>query len=148
MLPFLAFTRLSNIRAAKSPTSPALIIAAWRGELRTAECRCKQVGSLPGQEGPWVRACWPEFRFSDLQSMVVALLAVLKTGAAYVPLDPSNPIDRLAFMVEDSNIACAITTSGTRDKLPQSIPNVITLDAEREAIDKESSRQLAVGVAY
>ncbi|NEE35741.1 AMP-binding protein, partial [Streptomyces sp. SID7982] len=34
--------------------------------------------------------------------LVVAILAVMRTGAAYLPLDPSYPADRLAFMIEDS----------------------------------------------
>ncbi|MET1537260.1 AMP-binding protein, partial [Burkholderia sola] len=43
--------------------------------------------------------------------MVVAVLAVLKSGAAYVPLDPGYPADRLAHMVEDSGMACLLTQS-------------------------------------
>ena len=40
--------------------------------------------------------------------MVIALLGILKTGAAYVPLDPSYPEDRLAFMREDACLSCLI----------------------------------------
>ncbi|MBR7518466.1 AMP-binding protein, partial [Mycobacterium tuberculosis] len=43
--------------------------------------------------------------------MVVAVLAVLKSGAAYVPLDPGYPAERLAHMVEDSGMACLLTQS-------------------------------------
>ncbi|MBA2711519.1 MAG: amino acid adenylation domain-containing protein [Tatlockia sp.] len=43
--------------------------------------------------------------------LVIAILAVLKTGAAYVPLDPAYPIARLESMVEDSNIAMLIANS-------------------------------------
>ncbi|NTI00371.1 AMP-binding protein, partial [Agrobacterium rhizogenes] len=41
--------------------------------------------------------------------MVVALLAVLKAGGAYLPLDPDYPADRLAFMVEDAKPLCVLT---------------------------------------
>ena len=41
--------------------------------------------------------------------MVVALLAILKTGAAYVPLDPGYPSARLAFMVADSGVSLLLT---------------------------------------
>ena len=41
--------------------------------------------------------------------MVVALLATLKAGAAYVPLDPDYPAERLAYMLEDSEPAVMLT---------------------------------------
>ena len=70
--------------------------------------------------------------------MVVALMAVLKTGAAYVPLDPSHPVERLAFMVEDARLGCLVTRSGIQKILPSSVPTVIALDSEAELIGKES----------
>ena len=50
--------------------------------------------------------------------MVVALLAILKAGAAYVPLDPEYPADRLAYMVEDSDIGLLLTQSWIRSRMP------------------------------
>jgi len=56
---------------------------------------------------------------------MVALLAILKSGAAYLPLDPEYPEDRLRFMLEDSAPAALLTQShlkklfaGIRDNLP------------------------------
>src|SRR6201999_1217277 len=43
--------------------------------------------------------------------MVVALLAVLKAGAAYVPLDPAYPLERLNFMLQDSAPVALLTQS-------------------------------------
>src|SRR5206468_721759 len=48
--------------------------------------------------------------------LVVALLAVLKTGAAYVPLDLSAPDERLAFMVRDTGARIAITDRNYGDR--------------------------------
>ena len=62
--------------------------------------------------------------------MVVALLAVLKTGAAYVPLDPSYPEERLSFMIEDARLGCVVTRNGIQKRLPTSVPTVIALDSE------------------
>ena len=50
--------------------------------------------------------------------MVVALLAVLKAGAAYVPLDPRYPQDRLAWMVEDSSLRWVLTEAETFAAMP------------------------------
>jgi amino acid adenylation domain-containing protein len=70
--------------------------------------------------------------------MVVALLAALKTGAAYVPLDPTYPEERLSFMIEDARLGCVITRHGIQKKLPTSVPTVIALDSEAEVIRNES----------
>ncbi|MFM8647452.1 MAG: non-ribosomal peptide synthetase, partial [Methylocystis sp.] len=49
--------------------------------------------------------------------MVVSLLGVLKSGAAYLPLDPEYPVERLAFMLRDSNARRLITTSEIYERL-------------------------------
>jgi amino acid adenylation domain-containing protein len=48
---------------------------------------------------------------------IVAILAVLKTGAAYLPIDPALPAARMKFMLEDAAPIAAITTAGLADRL-------------------------------
>ena len=43
--------------------------------------------------------------------LIIALLAVLKAGGAYLPLDPSSPRERLAFTMRDSQVAHLVTTT-------------------------------------
>ena len=50
--------------------------------------------------------------------MVLTLFAVLKSGAAYVPLDPAYPSERLAFVLEDAGVRLLITQSSLLDTLP------------------------------
>ncbi len=50
--------------------------------------------------------------------MVIALLAILKAGAAYLPLDPDYPPERLAFMLADATAPILVTQSALRDRLP------------------------------
>lgn len=50
--------------------------------------------------------------------MTAALLAILKAGAAYVPLDPNYPKERLAYMVEDSGLKFIVTQSSLENSLP------------------------------
>ncbi len=57
----------------------------------------------------------------------VALLAVLKTGAGYLPLDPGYPAERLAMMVEDARPALLLTVTGEAGSLPGGLQRV-TLD--------------------
>lgn len=63
--------------------------------------------------------------------MIVALLAVLKAGAVYLPLDPSYPLERLAYMLEDTKPACILTSAGLVSALPDSgAGERIILDAD------------------
>ncbi|HWM00943.1 MAG TPA: amino acid adenylation domain-containing protein, partial [Actinophytocola sp.] len=50
--------------------------------------------------------------------LVVALLAVLKAGAAYLPLDTDHPTDRLAYMVSDAGARLVLTTAALADEVP------------------------------
>ena len=53
-------------------------------------------------------------------AMIVAMLAVLKSGGAFVPLDPDYPRERLNYMVEDSGLQWLITSSDLTERLPLS----------------------------
>jgi amino acid adenylation domain-containing protein len=66
--------------------------------------------------------------------MVVGLLAILKCGAAYVPMDPAFPSERLAFMVEDASMPVILTQSSLAASLPASTAQVIAID-QPAAID-------------
>jgi amino acid adenylation domain-containing protein len=58
----------------------------------------------------------------------VAILAVLKTGSAYVPIDPSYPPERIAFMLEDSHAPLLITQTSLLDSLPEHPAATVCLD--------------------
>ena len=66
---------------------------------------------------------------------VVAILAVLKTGAAYLPIDPSVPASRLEFILADAAPVAAITTAGLKERLDGFDLVVIDLDAAEGAGD-------------
>src|ERR1700757_687396 len=55
--------------------------------------------------------------FSRSAEAILAILAVLKTGAAYLPIDPALPAARIGFMVADAAPIAAITTTGLADRL-------------------------------
>ncbi|MET0646492.1 MAG: amino acid adenylation domain-containing protein, partial [Pyrinomonadaceae bacterium] len=72
--------------------------------------------------------------------MLVALLGILKAGGAYVPLDPGYPKERLAYMVEDSQLALLLTEESLRERLPDCAGEVVCLDARRDEIARASER--------
>ena len=64
----------------------------------------------------------------------IALLAVLKAGGAFVPLDPSFPADRVAFIAEDASLQFLLTTLTMREKT-QGLPCIlIELDQAKDAL--------------
>jgi amino acid adenylation domain-containing protein len=59
---------------------------------------------------------------------IVAMLGVLAAGAAYVPLDPAYPKERLAFMVADGGVTVLLTQSHLKNDLPAKAPHVVDLN--------------------
>jgi amino acid adenylation domain-containing protein len=66
--------------------------------------------------------------------MIIALLGILKAGGAYIPLDPTFPQERLAYMVEDSQITVLLTQQHLLQSLPSYHAQVICLDRDWESI--------------
>ncbi len=64
--------------------------------------------------------------------MVVGLLAVLKSGGAYMPLDPDYPSERLAFMLKDSRMPVVLAQVRLLDRLPASEARILPLDGMAE----------------
>ena len=71
---------------------------------------------------------------------VVAMLAVLKTGAAYLPIDPALPAARIGFMVADAAPIAAITTAGLAERLDGF--DVVVIDVDDPAVDTQPSTAL------
>ena len=62
--------------------------------------------------------------------MVVGILAVLKAGGCYLPLDPSYPTERLAFILEDAQPKVLLTDERLLQKLPKNEAQVVLFDAD------------------
>ncbi|MGW2387856.1 amino acid adenylation domain-containing protein, partial [Streptomyces sp. NPDC001658] len=87
---------------------------------------------------------------------VVALLAVWKAGAAYLPLDTEYPADRLAYMLQDADPVLLLTTSELTSVLPEelAVPRVLLDEPEivdalsRPAADRTPTRPALANPAY
>jgi len=69
--------------------------------------------------------------------MTVAVLAVLKAGGCYVPVDPAYPAERIAHMLGDSRAAVLVTTSAVAARLPTGASAVLAVDADADLIARE-----------
>lgn len=76
----------------------------------------------------------------------VAILGVLKAGAAFVPLDPSFPVDRVAYIAQDAELRNLVTTSAFREQTHNLPCPVLELDQEGAALSMQSEKRPLVRV--
>ncbi len=70
--------------------------------------------------------------------MLIAVLGVLRAGAAYLPLDPDYPRERLVFMVEDAGVKITLTQEDRLQDLPVQTPEVICIERIQDDQDDET----------
>jgi amino acid adenylation domain-containing protein len=84
--------------------------------------------------------------FEPSIDLVVAILGVLKSGAAYVPLDPEHPSDRLAFVLRDASARLLVTHQQLMDRLPAHEGRVVCLEREEAVLAGHSPENPACEV--
>ncbi|WP_406529699.1 amino acid adenylation domain-containing protein [Streptomyces sp. I8-5] len=117
-------TRLIEEQAARHPDASAVTCGTDRLTYRQLDERAEWIAGRLRERGAGpgtlVAVCLD--RGTD---MVCALLGIHKSGAAYVPLDPAYPTDRLAHMVEDSAAPLIVTQSAHTGRLPAHTPTLL-----------------------
>lgn len=68
---------------------------------------------------------------------VACLMGILKAGAAYVPLDPQYPLERLDFMVKDAGISVVLTQTKHKNSVSGNVSNVVCVDVQWDEIQKQ-----------
>jgi len=71
--------------------------------------------------------------------MIISMLAILKSGAAYVPIDPSYPADRIDYMVEDSQLSLLLTQQKLNTQLSKHQDKLIVIDNIQTQLDVMST---------
>ncbi|MBL7644926.1 MAG: amino acid adenylation domain-containing protein [Candidatus Hydrogenedentes bacterium] len=133
-------------QVAASPGAPALTFAGDTlsyGELNARANQLarhlRQCGAKPGQR---VGLCLDR-NFDP----VIAILAVLKTGAAYVPMDPVYPAERVRMIVEDAQCPIVVAHAEHRDRFSDGEAAVVVLDGAERPWERESPDDLDVAVS-
>jgi len=75
--------------------------------------------------------------------MVIAILGVLKAGGAYLPLDPSYPEERLAFMLEDAKVQLLLTQQHFVERLPAHSAETIFVDSQWAELSSNNRENLS-----
>jgi amino acid adenylation domain-containing protein len=134
------------------PTAIAVEFQGQQLSYQELDRRSNQLGRYLQKlgAGPEVRVGICLERGMDL---IVSLMAVQKAGAAYVPLDPNYPAERVSYMLDDSQASVLLTQSSLLGPMPAFAGEVVNLDEQLKSISQESyvappRRSLPQNLAY
>jgi amino acid adenylation domain-containing protein len=124
-------------QAGRLPDSIAAIYEGQHLTYRELNRRANQLGAILGGlgVGPDVLVGICVARSLDL---AITVLAVLKAGGAYLPLDVSYPRDRLAFMLEEARAQVLLTHQSLRGSLPEHRGTTVCIDSECDFGEEQS----------
>ncbi|GAA2882648.1 hypothetical protein GCM10010472_46000 [Pseudonocardia halophobica] len=111
----------------RTPEAPALVAAGRTLTYRELAARVDALAARlhAAGAGPETVVAVALPRSAEL---VVGLLAVLRTGAAYLPLDVDYPAERLEYMIDDARPVATLTSADVADRLPRNAPAAIRAD--------------------
>ena len=77
--------------------------------------------------------------------LIISILAIMKSGGVYLPIDPANPAERIRYMIEDASINLLISNNAVADRIPdRQAVEVILLEEAATAIERKSIEALSV----
>ena len=126
-------------QVARTPTAVALVCGECSWTYREVEEAANRLAHLLTGQGAGPGQC-VALLFSRSAEAIVAILAVLKTGAAYLPIDPALPAARIGFMIDDAAPIAAITTAGLADRLDGC--DLLVIDINDPRIDTQPGTAL------
>jgi amino acid adenylation domain-containing protein len=122
-IPAATVPELFEAQVARTPDAPAVVHAAVTTSYAELNARANRLArylvSLGAGPERLVAVALPRSA-----EMIVAVLAVLKAGAAYMPVDPAYPADRIAYMLADARPVAVLTTAVAGRDLPGGVPQV------------------------
>ncbi|MCW6009240.1 amino acid adenylation domain-containing protein, partial [Micromonospora sp. CPCC 205371] len=104
-------------QATRTPDEVALVFGAERVTYAELDARVNRMARLLARRGAEPEAV-VGLALPRSIDMVVALFAVLRTGAAYLPLELDHPVERLAMMLDDARPVCVLSTRAVAARLP------------------------------
>ena len=126
-------------QVSRTPAAVALVCGEHSMTYRELDEAANRLAHLLAAHGAGPGQC-VALLFSRSAEAIVAILAVLKTGAAYLPIDPAHPPARIKFMTDDSAPIAAITTAGLADRFDGC--DLLVIDVDDPAVDTQPSTAL------
>ena len=146
-----SINQLFELQAAKDPESIAVVSREGDLTYRTLNEQANQIGHYLRKLG--VVANKPVGIFMERSPlMTTGILGILKSGGAYLPLDPGYPESRLRHMLDDADISVILTTTELSARIPETFARVICLDGsddiKDESIENPPNVNTASDLAY
>jgi non-ribosomal peptide synthetase component F len=120
--------RLFEDQAARTPDDIAAVSGDLRLTYRELDVRSNRLARYLQSAGVGAESL-VGLAVDRSHEMLIAMLAILKSGGAYVPIDPSYPSARIALVIEDSQLGFILTTEQLRATLPATPARIISWTA-------------------
>ncbi|HEV2964303.1 MAG TPA: amino acid adenylation domain-containing protein [Candidatus Angelobacter sp.] len=143
----VSFSHQKGVRGAfernalKEPDAPAICFQGQMLTYRALEIRANQLAGYLREQGvakdTTVAICLPRS-----PEVIVAALAVFKAGAAYLPIDPEYPEDRIALMMTEAASAVLVTTGAMSERLAGVEAAFVCLDRDAALIEQQAGTTL------
>ncbi|HEX8185564.1 MAG TPA: non-ribosomal peptide synthetase, partial [Blastocatellia bacterium] len=132
-------------QAERSPGDVALVHEGQALTYRQLNCRANQLARHLRKLGVGPGAL-VGVSLQHSFEMVIAVMGVLKSGAAYVPLEPAHPKGRAAFILKDARVAALLTQKDLAQGLETGYAKVVCLDEAWNVISQESEENLSSAI--
>ena len=139
-LPEVSIPALFATQVARAPEAVALVCGQRSWTYRELDEAANRLAHLLTAQGAGPGQC-VALLFSRCAEAIIAMLAVLKTGAAYLPIDPAHPRSRVEFMLDDAAPIAAVTTAGLADAAGLDVDLAI-IDVNDPAVHAQPSTAL------
>ncbi|MFJ5811469.1 amino acid adenylation domain-containing protein, partial [Streptomyces sp. NPDC093093] len=116
-LPYATTPELFAAQVARTPDTVALVHEDTNLTYRELDERAGRLARLLTEQGA-ARGRSVAVALGRGVDTVVSLLATMKAGATYVPVDPAYPAERIAYILDDARPALVVTTTALQDALP------------------------------
>ncbi len=132
---------LFEVQAEKTPDSIAVIFEDAHLTYRDLNIRSNRLAHYLKARGVGPGVLVGLYMERSLE-MVVSLLAIMKAGGIYIPLDPSYPMQRITYMLEDSEADVLVTQDHLIEQLPASGLQIVRVDSDWAEIEREEPDNL------
>ena len=126
----------------KTPNNTAIIFENEKLTYQELDEKTNQLAHYLIEKGVKLETLVPLCINRSLE-MIIGIFGIMKAGAAYVPIDPEYPDDRIDYMLDDVKAQIILTSASCKNKLPTGNINIIELDSDWENISKQPKTNLS-----